>query len=144
MTPPVLLSPTTLVLLATLAVAGVLAWMQGGAVGGGILCGALAGAALTGLSVLRLRHAARYRPQQIFRAMVEGFLAKLAVLLFGALAFRGIDQLAARIDSKAFLLTFVSVALVILIPGTIESARILSARRAVGATTVPSNPAGSN
>jgi hypothetical protein len=76
--------------------------------------------------------------------MVEGFLAKLAVLLFGALAFRGIDQLAARIDSKAFLLTFVSVALVILIPGTIESARILSARRAVGATTVPSNPAGSN
>lgn len=98
---------------------------------------------MTGLSVLRLRHAARYRPQQIFRAMVEGFLAKLAVLLLGALAFRGIDQLAARIDSKAFLLTFVSAALVILIPGTIESARFLSTRRAAGASTAstsaPSN-----
>lgn len=124
------LSPTTLVLLATLAVSGALAWNAGGAVGGGILCGSLAGTSLTGLSVLRLRHTARHNPKQVFRALVEGFLAKFAVLLVGTLSFHGVDMLREQVDPTAFLLTFACAALLILVPGTWESARILSAGRA--------------
>jgi hypothetical protein len=120
---------STLALLATLAVAGLVAWRLGGALAGGIACGALAGTSLTGLSVLRLRHVARHQPKLVFRALLEGFLAKFAVLLVGTLAFHGIDSLRAQVDPTAFLLTFACSALLILVPGTWESARILAAAR---------------
>ena len=120
---------STLALLATLAVAGLVAWRLGGPQAGGVVCGALAGTSLTGLSVLRLRHVARHRPKLVFRALVEGFLAKFAVLLLGSLAFHGIDLLRQQVDPTAFLLTFACSALLILVPGTWESARILTASR---------------
>ncbi|MEY2807044.1 MAG: hypothetical protein RIR65_1461 [Planctomycetota bacterium] len=126
---------STFALLATLAVAGLVAWRLGGALAGGVVCGALAGTSLTGLSILRLRHVARHQPRQVFRALVEGFLAKLAVLLGGTLAFHGIDLLRQQVDPIAFLLTFASAALLILVPGTWESARILAASRPAGQPT---------
>ncbi len=74
--------------------AAVVAWKLGGTVGGGVLAGFLLGAGLSGLGVMYQRHTLIYRPHQAMQALAISFLAKLAGLLIGALAFRYIEAAA--------------------------------------------------
>jgi len=95
-----------LAVLAALALALVLAARLGGALGGGVLAGFAAGAGLSGLGFLHQRHVLATRPERALHAAVVGFLAKLAVLLLGALAFRFVEPAGARVDWRSFVVAY--------------------------------------
>jgi len=95
-----------LAVLAALALALVLAARLGGALGGGVLAGFAAGAGLSGLGFLYQRHVLATRPERALQAAVVGFLAKLAVLLLGALAFRFVEPAGARVDWRSFVVAY--------------------------------------
>lgn len=107
-----------LAVLAALVVALVVAQRLGGTLGAGVLLGYLLGAGLSGLSTLYTAHVARTRPERALGAAAVGFLAKLAALLLGALAFRYLEPVAARADHRSFLIAFVAAVAIILPLGT--------------------------
>ena len=108
--------------------AAVLAWRMGGSLGGGVLIGFLLGAGMTGLGVLYQRHMLLYRPSGAMQALVVSFLAKLAVLLMGALAFRYIEAAGQRADWRSFLVAFAAAVAIILPLGTMDASRIARRR----------------
>jgi len=125
---------TTVTTILGSAAAALFAWRWSGAVGTGVLCGFLAGAAVSGLCILRLRMASKKDPGTIVRVTLEGFMVKLAFLLIGGLSFGLIEPLGELVDVRAFLIAFVSGAVLVLIPGTLETVRGLSVRRTSAAT----------
>jgi uncharacterized membrane protein len=105
----------TLASLTVFAVAAILAWRLGGALGGGVLAGYLLGAGFSGLGVLYQRHTLLTRPEATFQAFTVAFLAKLVVLVLGALTFRFVEVAAARADWRSFLIAF-AVAVAVIVP----------------------------
>ncbi|MEX1024935.1 MAG: hypothetical protein WD226_07645 [Planctomycetota bacterium] len=87
-------------------IALLVAWELGGRMANGVVAGFLLGAGMTGLGVLYQRHALLHRPKQAFTALGVSMLAKLAVLLLGAMAFRYLEPAAARADWRAFVVAF--------------------------------------
>ena len=120
---------TTLTTLVGCAAAGVFAWSVGGSVGTGVVTGFLLGASVSGLSILRLKLASKKNPDAIVRVAIEGFLIKLAFLLIGGLSFGFIAPLGEIVDVRGFLIAFVIGAVLVLVPGTLETVRELSSRR---------------
>ncbi|MBI5361642.1 MAG: hypothetical protein HZA53_00595 [Planctomycetes bacterium] len=121
---------TTLTTLCLLAAAGFTAWQLGGALGAGVLAGALTGALFTGLSLLWQRHQLLHHPERALRAMVEGFIAKLLVILMAAFALRFLPALAELLDWRSFLVAFAAAAFALLAIGTADNLRTAKERRA--------------
>lgn len=117
---------TTLVTLAVILIAAALAFQLEGRLGMGVVAGTLCGTSVSMLGAAWQRHSFRHRQKQAFQSVVETFLFKLAFVLIGALSFRYVDAAAARVDWKAFLLTFVAVAVVVQTVAVFESVRLLS------------------
>lgn len=111
--------------LLALAVAAVVAWRLGGRLGAGVMAGFLLGAGMSGLGVLYQRHVLLTRPDRTLMALAVSFLAKLVVVLLGALAFRYVEPVARTADWQSFLVAFAAAVGVILPIGAIEAARVL-------------------
>ncbi|MAF65830.1 MAG: hypothetical protein CMJ84_09255 [Planctomycetes bacterium] len=114
-----------MVILAALAVSGLVAWGLGGTLGLGVLAGFLCGASVAGLGVAWQQHVARTRPERVFGAHVMAFLFKLVAVLCGALVFRFVDQAAARVDWRSFLVAFAVVVFVVMVVGALDTTRAL-------------------
>jgi len=121
---------TTGVTLIGLAAVAVVAWSLGGTSGTGVLAGGLLAASVTVFGLAWQRHVMRTAPKQAMNAMVVAFLAKLAALGLGVACVRFVEPVAARADWEAFLLGFVGLAVVVLVPGTLENVRQLGGRGA--------------
>jgi hypothetical protein len=124
------MTKTTWFALLAPAAAAALAWGLGGARGVGVLAGALAAAAVTLVGVARQRKSLERSPRRLAAAMAEGFLLKLGVLLGCALLLRFVEPLAARADWQSFVLAFAATALIVLLPGSLEAARLAQGGRA--------------
>lgn len=120
---------TTLITLVGCAAAGVFAWSVGGALATGVVTGFLLGATVSGLCILRLKMAVKKNPDAILRVALEGFLVKMAFLTIGGVAFGFIAPLGEMVDVRGFLIAFVTGAVLVLIPGSLEAVREASARR---------------
>jgi len=132
---------TTLATLAALLIAAALAFQLGGREGAGVVAGVLCGAAVANLGALWQRHAFRHHAERAFRSVVEVFLFKLAFVLLGALAFRYVEAAAARVDWKAFLVTFAAAALLVQTVAVFESVRLLRRPAApIGPAATPTQP----
>jgi hypothetical protein len=124
------MTPTNLAALIGVGLAGAVAWQLGGRAGTGVLLGGLLAAAVTGLGLVWQRNLLRRSPRLVMGAMAAGFLLKLVVLAAGGLLLRYSEPFAARADWQAFVLAFVAIAVLVLIPGTLENARALRGSRA--------------
>jgi hypothetical protein len=113
-----------------LAAAAASAVLLRGAVGTGVLAGYLAGAAVTGACLARQRRVLERAPRRALHTMVEGFLAKLAAIVLLILAILLVPGLRQRCDLAATLVAFGGAVLLVLLPGTVENARLLRERRA--------------
>jgi hypothetical protein len=114
---------TTGATLIGLAAIAVVAWSLGGTSGTGVLAGGLLAASVTGFGLVWQRHMMRTAPKQALNATVVAFLLKVVVLASGALCLHFIEPLGARADLETFLLGFVGLAVVVLIPGTVDNVR---------------------
>jgi len=121
---------TLLVTLAALLASTLIAWRLGGTLGVGVAAGFLCGASVAGLGAAWQRRAIHTRPEHVYRAHVEAFLFKLVALVAGALVFRFVEQAAARVDWRSFLVTFVSVGFAVMVIGAFDNARALQRPRA--------------
>lgn len=117
---------------ALLGSAVAIALMVGGARGGGIVFGGAAGTGLTLLALAWQRHTLLHRPQRVFAATLQGFLAKLFAMAILAVLLRHVPLLSARADWRAFLVSFVIAVLALQSMGTLENLRhcALKERRA--------------
>lgn len=106
--------------LAALAVAAVVAWRLGGTLGTGVLAGFALGAGFSGLGMLYQKHVLATRPERALVAFSISFLAKLFVLLVGALAFRYVEAAAVRVDWRSFLVAFAAAVAVVLPLGSLD------------------------
>jgi len=120
---------TTRTTLLLLALATGLAWYLGGRVGVGLMSGFLAGASIAGLSLALQRRIARERPRFVLHAAFAGFLLKAFALLAMTLVVALVPSIAAVCDAVAFLITFASAALAILLPATLDTLKTLTAPR---------------
>lgn len=132
----------TLGTLLGLLVASIVAWQLGGALGTGVMLGFVFAAAMTGLGVAWQRHVVRWRPALFMRASVGSFIAKLACLLMGGLAFRFLEPAAVRVDYRSYLVAFVATTVTLLLMSAPEVARGFqdsrrAAPRALGGESAP-------
>jgi len=115
----------TLGTLCSMALGVVVAWRLGGAEGVGVAVGVAMGAGISLLGHQWQQHMMRTRPAKAMSAMMVGFLAKLAVVTVGALAFRYIEPAGAACDWRTFILSFAAGVLTVMVLGTIDAARSL-------------------
>jgi hypothetical protein len=120
---------TSITTLAGLALAAVLGWSLGGTQGTGVLAGFCAGATVAGLCLVLQRKAAQHRPQLLLQAVLAGFLIKAFALLTLTLLVRLYTPLAEVCDALSFLLSFAATAIAILVPATLDTLRLVEARR---------------
>lgn len=125
---------TSITTLAGLALAVGIGWSLGGSQGTGVLAGFCAGASVAGLCLLLQRKAALHRPQLLLQAVLAGFLIKAFALLVLTLLVRYYAPLAAVCDALSFLLAFAGSALVILVPATLDTLRLVEGRKTAEAT----------
>jgi hypothetical protein len=121
---------TTTTTLALLALAAGAAWYLGGREGTGVLAGFLAGASVAGLSLALQRHIARERPRVVIHALFAGFLLKAFVMLGATLIVAFVPPISRACDPVMFLIAFAGAALLILLPATLDTLRIVAPRRA--------------
>ena len=121
----------TLATLISLPCATLVAWWLGGRLGTGVLLGFVMGAFMAGVGIAWQAHVARTKPEQAFNAFAVSFLAKIAVVLFGALAFRFVEPAARWVDYKSFLIAFAAAATVLLVASVPDTARVLRGQRAL-------------
>jgi hypothetical protein len=120
---------TSITTLAGLALAAGIGWSLGGRVGTGVLAGYCAGASVAGLCLLLQRQAALHRPQLLLQAVLAGFLFKAFALLGATLLVRFYTPLADVCDALGFLVAFAATAIAILVPATLDTLRLLPARK---------------
>jgi len=121
---------TTIAILLGLCVAAVVAWQLGGPLGGGVLAGFVVGAGISALGIAYQRHVARTSPHAGMQALVIPFLAKLAALGVGVLAFRFLEPVARWADWRSFLVAFAAGAVWVVVSGTVDATRVLRQQRA--------------
>ena len=76
-------------------------------------------------------HVMRTRPEQAFSAFTISFLAKLMIVLIGALAFRFVEPAARWVDYRSFLVAFAAAATILLVASAPDAARALRGQRAL-------------
>jgi len=121
---------TTIGAAAGLAACGAVALALEAHEGAGTVLGFLLGAALTGFGLAWQAHWLRVRPARAWRAQLEAFLAKLALLTAFALVFRYVDVVAVRVDWRAFVVAFAAAVGLLLPLGTYENTTRASRRDA--------------
>jgi hypothetical protein len=102
---------------ATLALSTVVlgsAVVLGGTLGAGVLAGSLAGGALALAGVHMQRHVLATRPERALHAFSLAFLGKVLLLVLLGMALRFSAPLAARLDWRAFLLSYAGVVALLL------------------------------
>ena len=119
------MNSTLLAIIAGLGVAVLVAWQLEGTFSSGIVSGYLFGASIGVLGVSYQRHVLRTAPHKLMNAMAVGFLFKLAGLLLAALSLRFIEPVARVLDWRGFILAYVAAALVSLVFGARDNARML-------------------
>jgi hypothetical protein len=95
-----------------------------------VIAGGLLAASATVFGLAWQRHVLRTDPARALGAMGAAFLLKLAALGLGAAGLRYVEPASARADWQGFALAFVAMAVVVLIPGTFDNARLLREKRA--------------
>lgn len=113
------------------------AWSFGGTVGTGILAGGLLAASVTLFALAWQRHVMRTDPRQALKTMAFGFLAKLVALGAGVAVLALVEVAGERADVRGFVLGFVGLAVVVLIPGTLDNVRVRRGRTELGAPELP-------
>ncbi len=108
-----------------LGVAVLVATQLEGTLSSGVLSGYLFGASIGVLGVSYQRHVLRTAPSKLMNAMVVGFGFKLAGLLVAALALLFVEALANILDARSFVLAYAAAALVSLVFGSRDNARML-------------------
>lgn len=106
-----------------LVLAALIAARLGGTLGTGVLSGYLAGAGLSGLSVLYQGHVLARRPARALGASVLGFLVVLFAMLAGTLTLRFVEEVGARSDWRSFAVAFAAAGALLLPLGTWEAVR---------------------
>lgn len=122
---------TSITTLAGLALAAGIGWSLGGSRGTGVWTGYCAGASIAGAALLLQRWTAQHRPQFLLQAVLAGFLIKAFALLALTLLVRFCAPIAAVCDALSFLLACAATAILILVPATLDTLRLLETRRAV-------------
>jgi len=120
---------TSITTLAGFALAAAIGWSLGGTQATGVLAGFCAGASIAGLCLVLQRKAAQHRPQLLLQAVLAGFLIKAFSLLALTLLVRLYTPLAEVCDALSFLLAFAGTAIAILVPATLDTLRLVEARR---------------
>ena len=123
------MSLTTTTTLTLLALAAGVAWYLGGREGTGVLAGFLAGAAVAGVSLGLTRKIARERPRFLIHAVFAGFLLKAFALLVSVLVVAYVPAISRVCDPVMFLIAFAGAALLILMPATLDTLRIVTTKR---------------
>lgn len=123
------MNTSTVAALIGLAAALAVGWALAGTAGNGVVLGYLAGALVTGATLVWQRHELAHRPERLLATALTGFTIKLAAVLGGALFLRYFEPAAHFFDWKSFLIAFATSAILILIPGTIDNVRMLSIQR---------------
>jgi hypothetical protein len=123
------MSLTTTTTVALLALAAGVAWYLGGREGTGVLAGFLAGASIAGLSLALQRRIAAQKPQFLMHAVFAGFLLKAFAMLGATLIVAYVPAIARVCDALMFLIAFASAALLILLPATLDTLHIVTAKR---------------
>ena len=107
------------------ATAALCAQAVGGSRGAGIVAGFVAGTLVAAVCVGWQRNVVRTAPERALNTLVLGFLVKLAVVVVAALAFVVSSALRETLQPGTFLLAFGGASLCVLLPGTVENARLL-------------------
>jgi hypothetical protein len=127
------MSLTSITTLAGLALAAGIGWSLGGSTGTGVLAGFCAGASVAGLCLFLQRKTALHKPQYLVQAVLAGFLIKAFALLGLTLLVRFYQPLAQVCDALSFLLAFAASAIAILVPATLDTLRLVEARKPAAA-----------
>jgi hypothetical protein len=123
------MNATTATTLVLFALAAGLAWYLGGREGAGVMSGFLCGAAIAGVTLAVQRKVALERPRFLLHAVFAGFLLKAFVLLSSTLVVAYVPALNAAMHPVAFLLAFAATALLILLPATLDTLKLLTPSR---------------
>ena len=119
---------TLISLLVLLPIAVAVAWYLGLETprGVAVLVGYGIGAAVSWWGIYYQRHVMTHRPERMSSASVIDFGSKLVVVLVGAIVLRYVPEFGDKCDWRAFLLTFASISLVVLLFGTVDAVRALA------------------
>ena len=117
------MTSTSLGALIGLAAALSVAWRLGGAAGGGVMLGALAGLTVALGFALLLRDALERAPRRLTALVAASLLTKLALLVGGTLALRYVEAAAARWDWRAYGVAFAASIVLVTAPGTLGAIR---------------------
>jgi len=102
-----------------------------GALGVGVLCGYLLGAAIALLGIGWQKRALRDFPKKVLLVMVVSFLVKLFAVVAGALLLRYVDSLASVADWRGFLVAYGFAATFTLLLGVLDNSRALRGESAL-------------
>ena len=120
---------TLIATLAGLGLALLVAWGLGGGLEGprpaGVMSGYLFGASVGVLGVSYQRHVLRTAPGSLMSAMVVGFGFKLAGLFVAALVLLFVEPVARVLDARSFILAYAAAALLSLVFGSRDNARMM-------------------
>jgi hypothetical protein len=94
--------------------------VEGGALGRGILLGALLGAAVAGATMLAEKRLLQSRPERMFHALGAGFLAKLLLVVAVGCGLRFAEPLIPLADWRGFLVAFPLACLIVIATGVFE------------------------
>jgi hypothetical protein len=125
------MSLTTRTTLVLFALGAGIAWLFGGREGAGVMAGFLCGAAIAGITLAVQRKIALERPRFLLHAVFAGFLIKAFAVLSLTLLVAFVPGVNAAVHPVAFLLAFAATAILILLPATLDTLRLLSPTRAV-------------
>ena len=121
--------------LIAMALAIVIALQLGGVLGNGVLSGAGLGCAFSALGAIYMAHTLRTKPSQVLHTFSISFLAKLFVLVMGAMAFRYIPQAAERVDYRGFMVAYAAVIAILVPLGSFDALRGM--RKQLAPTNLP-------
>jgi hypothetical protein len=136
------MSLSTLTTLTLAALAASVAWYLGGTLGTGVVAGFLAGSSVAGLVLFAQQKVARSRPSYVLHAVMGGFLAKASAMMTLTLLVRYVPALEERCDPRTFLIAFAAAAIGILLPGTIDTLRLVDkslSKRSAGSALASNN-----
>jgi len=122
------MSLTTATTLCLFALCVALAWWLSGREGAGVLGGFLCGAAIAGATLGLQRKIALERPRFLVHAVFAGFLIKAFALLALTLLVALVPAISANVHPVAFLVAFAGTALLILLPATLDTLKLVTPR----------------
>ena len=124
------MSRTNIAILIGLPFAALLAWTMGGAVGMGVIGGYLLGGSVFGFGHAWQHRVVAAHPERSMNTLVVLMMAKLLVLLFCWLLLRFVEGASSYVDTKGFLLAYVTAVMLVSFVGSFEAMTILKNQKA--------------